>query len=125
MQTSDVTHRSLAEKLIIGCLWFIGIVVVFGILGQMTKSDAHGDAYSAQLMCEQHFVKDKLLAPASAKFSPDSETNAISYGNEVWIVTGYVDSQNAFGAMLRSPYTCTVKYVGKDTWHLESVKIGR
>lgn len=86
-------------------------------------SPDHGDASTAQLMCENHFVKDRLLAPASAKFSPDSETQAVSLGDERWTVTGYVDSQNVYGAMLRNRYTCTVRYLGKDTWRPESVDL--
>ena len=125
MQTTG-PKRSTAETLVLGCLWAIGIVVVFGVPGVLTKGHSDlGDACSAQLMCENHFVKDRLLSPSSAKFSPDAETKAVSLGDERWTVTGYVDSQNVYGAMLRSPYTCTVKYLGQDKWRQESVEIGK
>lgn len=120
------TKRSVGEKFLIGSLWAIGIVVVSGVIGALTKGQPdRGDAYSAQLMCENHFVKDRLLAPASAKFSPDAETKTVSLGDDRWTVTGYVDSQNVYGAMLRNRYTCTVKYLGKDTYRAESVEIGK
>jgi hypothetical protein len=102
-----------------GCLWIFGILVaVVIIISLLSKAlPDHGDAYSAQMSCEK-FAKDRLLSPSSAKFSPDAETKAVSLSDERWTITGYVDSQNVYGAMLRNRYTCTVKYLGEDKWHL-------
>jgi hypothetical protein len=83
-----------------------------------------GDSYSARLMCENHFVKDKLLAPTSAKFSGDDETG-VTPGKGNWVVRGYVDSQNAFGVMIRSQYVCITSYQGADRWRAEFVTVGR
>jgi hypothetical protein len=33
-------------------------------------------------------------------------------------VTGIVDAENSFGAMLRSRYLCSPKWAGGDTWQL-------
>jgi hypothetical protein len=35
-------------------------------------------------------------------------------------VTGAVDAQNSFGAMIRSNFTCSVRLDG-DTWYLTSL----
>ena len=39
-------------------------------------------------------------------------------------MNAYVDSQNGFGAMLRSTFQCTVKWAGDETWTLEDIKFG-
>lgn len=43
-------------------------------------------------------VKERLKAPSTAKF----ESNAT--GGGPWTVTGTVDAENSFGAMIRSSY---------------------
>jgi len=53
----------------------------------------------------QAFVKERLKAPATAKFS--NEVRREMEGG-FYIVTGSVDSQNSFGATLRSKYNCMV-----------------
>jgi hypothetical protein len=61
------------------------------------------------------FVSRVLKAPTSAKFSEDT---AVLHDDDTWSVKGYVDSQNSFGAMLRSTYLCKVQKVSKDEWRL-------
>lgn len=65
----------------------------------------------------QAFVKDRLKAPATAKFAHFTDGHAELTGTcgEVR-VTSYVDSQNSFGAMLRTHYTAVVKKTGDDKW---------
>ncbi|MDE2101200.1 MAG: hypothetical protein KGL39_28400 [Patescibacteria group bacterium] len=48
-------------------------------------------------------VRDKLKAPASAQFPSafNREVTIAPYGYRQWLVTGFVDSQNSFGASLR------------------------
>jgi hypothetical protein len=50
----------------------------------------------------------KLKAPSTAEFSGTTAT-----GGGPWTVTGQVDSQNSFGAMIRSPFGCTVTITGE------------
>ena len=61
-------------------------------------------------MC-QEWVKDKLKAPSTAKFSETSSTG----GPQSWSMTGAVDSENSFGAMVRAAWTCNIRLDG-DTW---------
>lgn len=75
-----------------------------------------GDKYSAAVMCEE-FVKDRLKSPVSAEF--DTENGERVKG--AWRVTGTVDSENSFGALIRNDFTCVVKYAGDDEWRLQSL----
>lgn len=82
---------------------------------------AHPDPnLEAITICEK-FVADRLKAPSTAKYSGwgDSSTKTSLDGNTV-TVFAYVDSQNSFGAMLRTKYVCTVEDQGS-TWHLVSL----
>jgi hypothetical protein len=70
----------------------------------------------------QHFVKDRLKAPASADFSSLGESATAAGGNK-YVVRAYVDALNSFGAKLRNDYVCTVEYTGAadddgGTWRL-------
>lgn len=60
------------------------------------------------------FVKKSLKSPSSASFAGLSEKpNHVKYiGNDTYLITSYVDSQNGFGAMIRSNYTCKIQFKG-------------
>jgi hypothetical protein len=60
------------------------------------------DAYSMS----QEFLKDKLKAPASARFPAYDSPEVVVVKNEEghYLVRGVVDAENGFGAMLRSEY---------------------
>lgn len=62
--------------------------------------------------CEaaKDYVKTQLKSPGSAKFpscgfSSDMKIRGNKEDMKGWIVEGYVDSQNGFGALLRTPFT--------------------
>lgn len=61
------------------------------------------DKYDAQAMCTIK-IKEQLVAPATAKFQSPSTSRT---GNQ-WRVSYNVDSQNAFGALLRSVWLCVI-----------------
>ena len=63
-------------------------------------------------------ISSKLKAPATAIFSSFSKTDIKqkikTYPNDgvlraTWIVNGHVDSQNGFGALIRSNFSCEWK----------------
>jgi hypothetical protein len=53
----------------------------------------------------QKLIEDNLKAPATAQFTGQKirETGEYKY-----VVTGHVDSENGFGALVRSDYRCTI-----------------
>lgn len=69
------------------------------------------DGVSAQLAC-QRFVSSRLKAPSTASFAPFEELSISESGDSKFVVSGWVDSQNSFGAKLRTPYLCSVQFVG-------------
>lgn len=72
------------------------------------------------------FVKRRLKAPSTAKFrnpyQDDGEVVITGSDNGPFTVRSSVDSENAFGAKLRSNFTCVVTLNG-DTWKLDNISI--
>lgn len=60
--------------------------------------------------CQNRITK-KLTSPASADFADKDELDIQKKENdgEYWQIRGYVDSDNKFGASLRSSWYCTVE----------------
>ena len=69
----------------------------------------------------QGFVKQGLKAPSTAKF-PLEPVSVGTDGNGLYQVESYVDSQNSFGAMIRSEWMLNMRPVG-DKWMLETMQI--
>ena len=110
-----------------GCLDFVALIVtglVISVIfatcsgggsgGSSPKAPDKLDEWSAQVAC-QDTIKDRLKAPATAQFD-----NWIRSANAdgTYTITGTVDSQNAFGAMLRSKFSCRVSDNGNGTAHV-------
>jgi hypothetical protein len=73
-------------------------------------------------MCKQS-VRSKLKAPTTAKFRDyfgDQAPSISGTGDGPYTVVSTVDSQNGFGAMIRSSFVCTAEYIGNDQWHASS-----
>lgn len=85
---------------------------------------------SAEVMCED-FVKERLTSPGTADFpgplDSDYATTEVLSHTKPWKyrVTGVVDSQNGFGATVRSDYVCTVSTKDDDTWILDDMQLAQ
>jgi len=72
----------------------------------------------------QQFVRDHLKCPSTASFGSvfgeyqKAEDNVEFFSNGSYKVTGWVDAQNAFGAMVRTRFECGLRPCGNDRWHL-------
>jgi len=89
---------------------------------QQPKQKQEHSKAEASVMAEE-FVKQKLISPGSAKFPWYNENMVKDLGEGRYTYTSYVDSQNSFGALVRSNFTCTVKYSGNDKWTCEDLQI--
>jgi hypothetical protein len=113
----------------------IGVVIAIGansddhpsdepakVVSPATELDRKLDAFTA---CK-NFVKSRLKAPASAKFrnpnENDGEVQIAGSGTGPYVVASTVDSQNSFGALLRSDFTCKVTLVG-GSWRLDDIAV--
>lgn len=64
--------------------------------------------YSYAITAAQSLVKDALKSPSTAKFPIGGEAAYVVKRNgDDWIVSGYVDAQNRFGAVVRENWIAT------------------
>lgn len=84
------------------------------------ESPQTGDEAGARDACHT-FVERRLKSPGSANYPADNAT--LSDG--AWTVTGYVDSQNSFGASMRNQYRCVATTSNGDDWTLTSLDVSR
>jgi hypothetical protein len=88
--------------------------------GAGSQESSH-DAVGAYTICQQ-FLKERLKAPKTADFPFESYRDVTQdLGEGRYRVRSYVDSQNSFGAMIRTKYDCTVQWVSGDQWRLENL----
>ena len=77
-------------------------------------------AVGAWVVCQQ-FLEGQLKSPASAKYPSGYPDYTTHLGAGQYRVAAYVDSQNAFGAMIRTDFTCMVQHTQGDTYSLVSL----
>lgn len=73
----------------------------------------------------REFVKRSLKAPATADFPVWGDDGVGSIYNENtkrWVVHGFVDSQNSYGANLRMKFIVRMEYVGGGDWKLVDIQ---
>lgn len=93
------------------------------------KSEASDDAMEIfAYRVSQDVVKKRLSAPSTAKFPSsvwDRESITIIHlGNQRYRIRAHVDAQNAFGVMVRQPYTITVQLIdGGRRYRVESLEM--
>lgn len=71
----------------------------------------------------QNFVKENLKSPGSAKFEWITEPDCKITKNEFdYTISSWVDSQNAFGATVRTRFIGIVRQTNKDNWRLMALE---
>lgn len=102
---------------------WIGAAVVVAVMALVISVVVKGGGPAdpktdAKLICQENFIAARLKAPATAKYLDVTVTQL----GDVYTVTGSVDSENSFGALIRSTFTCKVKDSG-DQWLLQSATV--
>lgn len=76
----------------------------------------------------QQFVNDRLKSPSTASYGgifsgdyQDADSVVTNLGGGKYRVVAWVDSQNAFGATIRTHFVCELEYVGSDKWRCTSL----
>jgi flagellar basal body-associated protein FliL len=113
---------------ICGGLLLASILIV--VAAMYNSGDFSPDAWktrdnsAAAYVMMQDFVKDRLKAPASARFPGDDDRGVHIYGsdNQKYLVSGYVDAQNSFGALVRNYYGGELEQTSENRWRLLSLE---
>lgn len=72
--------------------------------------------------CLLKAIKPTLRAPMTAVLCSEEEMT-IMENNGVYTISGYVNSQNGYGAMIMTDFTATARRAG-DTWAVGNVRVG-
>lgn len=94
----------IATCLVVVLVGFGGIMLL-GIIGMLIgppPGAGQGSSVEAWRIAKD-LVRENLKAPSTAKFPWDG--TAVKQGDR-WAVQSYVDSQNSFGAMIRTEWGC-------------------
>lgn len=113
-----------------GCAWgcaslliISAVLAVAGSGGDSGGAEPEHSPIMAYIMCED-FVEQRLRAPSTAEFPSRGSEGSVPLGGGKYRVQSHVDAENAFGAMIRSSWDCTIQHVaGTDRWRLESLSI--
>ena len=80
------------------------------------------DPIGAFVMTQQ-YVEQRLKAPATAEFPSYTEIRVKYLGDCTHLVTAWVDAHNAFGALIRKPYSARIKHTGEYKYRLIDLKM--
>jgi hypothetical protein len=105
---------------------FVGLLFWIG-MNAPPKSEEEvrcGTDFDAKVMAEV-FVEKQLVAPTTADFPAGMQkTKIVRRPDCKWIVSGYLDSQNEFGAMIRSDYIAEItKIPNEDRWIADKISL--
>lgn len=81
----------------------VAIAALIACFGDFDRSDPEPPAFDHVTACQDE-VLSQLKAPATAEFVG---SDRITEGEVGVMVTGEVDAQNSFGALIRSSYICS------------------
>ena len=113
---------------IIGLMIFM---VLFGLwmksINSINEVDPNawktGDRSTMAYIMMKDFVKEKLKSPSTAVFPSDSyKLHVKPLPNQTYEISSYVDSQNSFGALIRTKFHGRVRKVSSSKWALISLE---
>lgn len=67
-------------------------------------------------------ITRKLKTPATASFAPFEEWTFAAVNGSAWRMTGWVDAENVFSALLRQRFTVIISDSGTGQWQLKYLK---
>ena len=113
----------LSKRIGLLCL---AVVLAISLVACDVETEERADFIGKQVrawVATEMFIKDRLKAPGTAKFHGGSQ-DAVYLGDNRYRVVGSVDSQNSFGAMLRTDFQAIVRDEGDkhETWTLEKLE---
>lgn len=83
--------------------------------GDAASSESQHSPREAMEVLSEKFVKAALKSPATADFAPDDEWTIVPINKSVAKLNGWVDSQNSFGALVRTYFTVAIDISGESS----------
>lgn len=107
-----------------GCMvMFIAFAIIVGVIYMMSSdsddssssSDYDTNTFLAYNYATE-FVKKQLKSPSTAEFASTFEQadHTTHLGNQRYKISSWVDSQNSFGATIRTEFSCIIAFEGDE-----------
>ena len=103
------TQPATKKQKIIGCVSLIVIIVAIAVL-LLSPSLAKPPSESLVYAHSQIIVEDYLKAPATAEYPGSDGCTVNKIDDHTYTVAAYVDSENSFGATIRSKFVVDISY---------------
>lgn len=103
-------------KVVLLCLSFVLCMGLFVGCGGNIEESAEDKARHEKFEIYKNtndLISQKLKAPSTAEFQEFDESLVEKISENEFKVKGYVDSENGFGAKIRSDWSCTVRIEGE------------
>lgn len=113
----EQTKRKINKVTIIIIFLTLATVIITSIATCGGGEKGTKVTWSEAYIISQHYVKARLVSPATADFPFACDYN--QQNDTTFIIKSYVDSQNGFGAVIRTNYVTTLVYKGgkEGNWH--------
>jgi hypothetical protein len=130
METQQKKSSKVKYLLIIVGVIIMGNVVLFNMSEPTSNTQyvSQADPVEWAGTYAVVYVTKALKAPSTAKFPVIGSSHVTALGNSRYRVSSHVDSQNGFGAMVRSNWIVLLTHNGGDadlaeSWKLEQIAI--
>lgn len=113
----------------------IALVVLFGLLYawfnsgggasntvKESTSEKEGHSEVEAWVAVKIEVENNLKSPKTASFPLGTKGHVTKINNNVFKVKAYVDSENSFGANIRTNFSCTVEFTGEYTYRIKDLE---
>lgn len=120
----DIRNKARRDRLI---KVFGAIAIIIIIITIIANFDNDNQKKSSEISIQsvrnfaEDEVKARLKSPSTAEFSYDGSGVRKHETKNFYFVDGFVDSQNGFGAVIRSPFRCKITYNNKSLYCNEVV----
>lgn len=123
---AEEQKKNLTVAIIISAVIFLGGFLVCHSCSEPKDWKTSDNTLEAYTMMSG-FVKERLKSPSSAKFPSafdiPREEQVTKLDNYIYQIDSTVESQNSFGAMIRSRFKGKVQQVDESNWKLIELKI--
>lgn len=125
-----MAFQTRAQKRISCLIW--AVIIIFGaafiavicfiLFGDDSSSSSSTNKFMAYSYAED-FVEKQLKSPSTAKFPKvvEKDSHITELGNNRYKINSWVDSQNSFGATIRTRFSCIIIFDG-DMVRCENLK---
>ncbi len=103
MQEDNVKTNLL---ILVGSIIFL--VLLFKGFSFLIGEGSNNSNDTRAYVCAIDVVENHLKSPSSSTFCGFDKATVKDLGNDKYNITGYVDAQNSFGAMIRNKFSVTL-----------------